>query len=422
MIHNDKQFEDLIRQTLENFEVDYNPAHWNELEGRLNIIGQGVFVSMNTFYSAFVVAGVFLAGLVYFGMPDNSGQHGKNNLSGVVDEKILDDTTGLAINQSKNFGSSNSARINHIGNTEQSGIDISKNTNDTGSVLDKTEDSNADSKLNNPLENTDAKDKVLISKSKRKSGVSQGCEGTPVTFMSGLEKESGNYLWNFGDGFFSNDVNPEHTFSSTGVFDVSLLVTPLTGGNITPMTIEDQIKINPRPKASFNYSYQMNYLNVPQVRFENHSSQAVKVIWKVGDEVISTENNPIYNFSKKGTYQVDLIAINEFGCEDITSKNVIIKEDYNLMAPLEFTPDGDGKNDTFMPGAIKLIDGTFTLKIMDSKTNMVIFETNDVNKPWNGTIAGTSVKASRDVYPWEVSIVYRNGSKDEFKGEVKLKR
>jgi len=421
MINNNKQFEDLIRQTLENFEVDYNPSHWNELEGRLNIIGQGVVVSMSTFYSAFVVAGVFLAGLVYFGMPDNNNEHSKNRFSGITEEKIVEETTGLGLSQTS-YNNSNDSRINHIGGVNQSEDNLSAFNNSDVAAEDIAEQTAAIKNSGSPSDNSTINGKVLISKSKYKSGVSQGCEGAPVTFVSGLDKESGNYLWNFGDGFFSNDVNPEHTFSSTGVFDVSLLVTPLTGGNITPMTIEDQIRINPRPKASFNYSYQLNYLNVPQVRFENQSSQAVKVIWKVGDEIISTDNNPVYNFSKKGTYQVDLIAINEFGCEDVITKSVVIKEDYNLMAPLEFTPDGDGKNDTFMPEAIKLIDGTFTLKIKDSKTNMVIFESTDFNKPWNGTIAGTNVKASRDVYPWEVSIVYRNGSKDEFKGEIKLKR
>jgi gliding motility-associated-like protein len=420
MINSNKQFEELIRQTLENFEVEYNSAHWDELENRLNIIGQGVVISMSTFYSAFMAAGIFLAGLVYFGLPENANSGGKSAVTIAEEEDSVQNGIGES---DFLFTETSIAEINNVKTADEiENILLAKPEASNSSSADYSETNENSLGDSKSPESSDSMHKMIITKSKNKSTVSQGCEGAPVTFVSGLDKESGNYLWNFGDGYFSNDINPEHTFSSVGVFDVSLLVTPLTGGNITPMTIQDQIKINPRPKASFDYSYQINYINVPQVQFENHSSQAVKVIWKVGDEIISTENNPIYNFSKKGTYQVDLIAINEFGCEDITSKNVVIKEDYNLMAPSEFTPDNDGKNDFFMPEAIKLIDGKFTLKILDSKTDMVIFESSDFNKPWNGTIAGTNVKASRDTYPWVVNIVYRNGSKDEFKGEIKLKR
>jgi gliding motility-associated-like protein len=423
MSQQNEQFENLIRQTLENFEVDYNPAHWSELENRLNLIGQGVLVSMNTFYTAFAVAGVFLAGLVFFGLPEDSGnKFNKGQNIAVIETEDLGD--GKLIIEKDETKSSDSIGFD-INN--QNRMDGSENIENAADGLSETIDSGNPSKTIASTAQTASKvksikSKVVFGNSDNKTVVYQGCEGMPVHFATELDKEAGNYLWNFGDGFFSNDVNPEHTFSEPGVFDVSLLVTPLTGGKIRPMTIEDKIKINPRPKASFDYSYQLNYLNVPQVKFENHSSQAEQVIWKVGDEVISTENNPTYNFAKKGTYKVELIAINEFGCEDVTFKNVVIKEDYNLMAPHEFTPDGDGKSDTFMPEALKLIEGTFTLKIFDSKTNMVIFESADYNKPWDGKIAGTNVKASRDVYPWVVNINYRYGGVDEFKGEIKLKR
>jgi gliding motility-associated-like protein len=423
MSQQNEQFENLIRQTLENFEVDYNPAHWSEMENRLNLIGQGVVVSMNTFYTAFAIAGVFLAGLVFFGLPDNSGdKYGKMTTVTVIETE----DNGFGIGNTQDLTAKNSDSLNtafesdsqddNATQADNSNIELTEQL----SINDKTQ--SASSVVNTSSKIKPIKGKVVFGESSNKSVVYQGCEGMPVHFATELDKEAGNYLWNFGDGFFSNDVNPQHTFSEPGVFDVSLLVTPLTGGKIRPMTIEDKIKINPRPKSSFDYTYQLNYLNVPQVKFENHSSQAEQVIWKVGDKVISTENNPVYNFAKKGTYKVELIAINEFGCEDVTFKNVVIKEDYNLMAPLEFTPDGNGKNDSFMPEALKLIEGTFTLKIFDSKTNMVIFESSEYNNAWDGKIAGTNVNASRDVYPWVVNINYRYGGTDEFKGEIKLKR
>src|SRR5690606_38293884 len=202
--------------------------------------------------------------------------------------------------------------------------------------------------------------------------------------------------------------------------DVSLLVTPLTGGKLTPMTIEDQIKINPRPKASFDYTYKQNPLDIPQVKFESHSKNVDQVMWVVNGEVFSEENAPVQNFTKKGTYDVQLVAINEYGCADTTSRKVTIKEDYNLLSPSSFSPDGDHREDTFIPGALKLIEGTFVMRVMDPSTNMVIFETTEANKPWDGTIAGTTVKASAGDYQWEATIEYTNGRTDHFTGQINL--
>lgn len=186
------------------------------------------------------------------------------------------------------------------------------------------------------------------------------------------------------------------------------------------MTIEDQIKINPRPNASFEFTYQENELNVPEIRFDNRTKNADRAIWKIGDEIVSDELNASQKFTKKGTYNVELIAMNSFGCADTTVQKVVIKEDYNLHAPEQFSPYKNGKVNTFMPPALAKIDGDFTLRIIDPRTGMIIFETTQYNEPWDGIISGTSVKASSGYYDWEVEIVDKNGSKDLFSGEVNL--
>lgn len=420
---NQHSFEDLIRQTLEGYEAEFNPSHWQEMESRLNVLSQGVAVSMNSFYSAFVVAGLFMAGLVYFGMPSDD-RRGLAETDEPVEELqisqglVSGDTTVMTDNEPETPGSMDTFVMDVPSHKMDSFEDTHRT--ETKSMADELTDETTEKQQNNSKRSVVEYGEMKVKKIK--SSVSQGCEGNPITFSTSGSESEGNFLWNFGDGYFSNDPNPVHVFDAPGIFDVSLLVTPLTGGKLTPMTIEDQIKINPRPKASFEYTYQQNALNIPQVKLENNSRNVDRVMWVLENEVISEENTPLHSFTKKGTYNVQLVAINEFGCADTTHKKVVIKEDYNLLAPEAFTPNGDSREDTFIPGALKLIDGSFVMRIVDPRTDMVIFETESYNNPWDGTISGTTVKASGGDYNWIVDVEFKDGKTDQFEGQVKLKK
>ena len=48
--------------------------------------------------------------------------------------------------------------------------------------------------------------------------------GQPVAFNS-HSNNGDRFEWDFGDGYISNDSNPVHTFTATGIFEVTLTVT-----------------------------------------------------------------------------------------------------------------------------------------------------------------------------------------------------
>ena len=55
-----------------------------------------------------------------------------------------------------------------------------------------------------------------------------GCVFSSITFTDLSNPVNGtitNRRWDFGDGTFSTDANPTHTYTSAGNFNVSLLVT-----------------------------------------------------------------------------------------------------------------------------------------------------------------------------------------------------
>ena len=109
-------FNDIIKQKVEQFEVPYNEAHWAEMDGKLNSI-RSAKIKKNIFGSAAVVAVVALSS--YFILPDtninkidavdvvdytispittntiktenSTTNNGENNVSEVVNESVIEE-------------------------------------------------------------------------------------------------------------------------------------------------------------------------------------------------------------------------------------------------------------------------------------------------------------------------------------------
>ncbi|MBU2975675.1 Ig-like domain-containing protein [Zobellia sp. B3R18] len=77
------------------------------------------------------------------------------------------------------------------------------------------------------------------------SGPSSAAPNSLVSFAgdgsSDANPDTLTYLWNFGDGNFSNEMNPTHTYTSTGDYDVELTVNDGKGGSDS-MTISISIE------------------------------------------------------------------------------------------------------------------------------------------------------------------------------------
>lgn len=102
----------------------------------------------------------------------------------------------------------------------------------------------------------------------------EACEGTAVRFSIETEIIDGNYLWNFGDGSFSNNPNPEHTYHKAGHYDVTLSVTSNKDGVIRTKTMDQLILVNPNPEAEFVWEFTGVENGAPVVRFDNKSRRA----------------------------------------------------------------------------------------------------------------------------------------------------
>ena len=254
-----------------------------------------------------------------------------------------------------------------------------------------------------------------------RASVAEGCPGTSVEFKVSNMPEDGIYLWNFGDGSFSNHANPEHTFTKPGSYQVMLSMSSAGVGTIQNKPSSDVIEIHEAPMASFNVLKQEYDGHLPSVHFENRSLAGKRYLWDFGDGQTSTIAHPDHIYKKQGVYQVELTVTNEIGCEDKLMKDVKIDKDYNLDAPTSFSPNNDSFQETFMPEALRTLGVKFNLTVY-SPNGTLLYQTNDATKPWTGRPQNRGDMCAPGEYVWVVDVRESLHLAETYTGKVKLER
>lgn len=120
--------------------------------------------------------------------------------------------------------------------------------------------------------------------------------------------------WSFGDGTYSNDTSPTHTFSNPGNYTIILNASNDAGSNITTFEISSYAI----PVADFSMSETSGYSPLT-VDFTNISTGNILTWnWTFGGANFSDEQNPSFTFDGAGTYSVILVVTNPEGSDTIT--------------------------------------------------------------------------------------------------------
>ncbi|MFT4525824.1 MAG: PKD repeat protein [Bacteroidia bacterium] len=124
------------------------------------------------------------------------------------------------------------------------------------------------------------------------------------------------YHWQFGDGQTSSLENPTHTYTSAGIYDVSLTVENDIGCQ-TQLVQDDLINLT-ATTADFLPDV-FGFCQPLEVNFSDLSSSATNIVsweWDFGDGSSSTDQNPNYTYQDTGIFDVTLIVENVLGCSD----------------------------------------------------------------------------------------------------------
>ncbi|WP_205943936.1 PKD domain-containing protein [Pedobacter xixiisoli] len=181
--------------------------------------------------------------------------------------------------------------------------------------------------------------------------VSRICLGNSITFLDRTIRETNpacsretTYYWEFGDGQTSTEINPTHTYTAIGTYEVKLTTTNFCGTSVRTKTV----CVNPVPVASFTLpaagcvpfvlkptntsnspipncgenTYQWSVTSKAQTDCDQAPSLPTYV-----NGTSSASENPEFNFTTPGIYTIQLVITNSDGScvsvpytQDITIK------------------------------------------------------------------------------------------------------
>lgn len=147
--------------------------------------------------------------------------------------------------------------------------------------------------------------------------------GTPATISfagSAIGTGPHTYDWDFGDGGIGVGAFTSHTYTTSGIYTVRLIVTDANGCRDTVLK-PGHVSIG-SIVANFNTTPAAGCVNAP-IQFNNTSNGGVSFAWDFGDGTTSAVANPTHSYAAPGVYNVKL-AIYDGPCGDSVTKQVTV--------------------------------------------------------------------------------------------------
>jgi hypothetical protein len=241
-------------------------------------------------------------------------------------------------------------------------------------------------------------------------------------------------MWDFGDGGASTAKNPTYTYFDPGTFRVQLTVTGPGGTS----TYSQVVNSYPSPKANFQVSPTVVFVNDEAVRMFNLTQGADSYLWEFGDGDTSKVKEPYHKYMAEGVYDITLWAYlhnvvngQTITCSDkyVLSPGVTVEPTGVLRFSTVFTPNttaeieldhlptGGTEIDQFFFPPVNQKVIKYKLQVFN-RLGVLIFESNDINIPWNGYYHHKL--CPQGVYVWYVEGKYANGQPFKKVGDVTL--
>ncbi|MFO0361518.1 MAG: gliding motility-associated C-terminal domain-containing protein [Flavobacteriales bacterium] len=160
------------------------------------------------------------------------------------------------------------------------------------------------------------------------------------------------------------------------------------------------------------------------VTFANLSDNAITYVWDFGDGTVITTNNlqsvnhVFTSAAEVEEFVVTITAINAGGCEDVFTFPILVYGIGQLSAPNVFTPNGDGKNDTFSFITLSIEDFEC---IIFNRWGQEVYRWTDPNRGWSGR-DGNSNDCSEGTYWFVVKAKGYDGREFNTEGNITLLR
>jgi len=233
-----------------------------------------------------------------------------------------------------------------------------------------------------------------------------------------------SFSWSVNDVFVSSSASFSYTFLKAGTYFIK---GDIKAGNGCANSVIMTVTALPKPVADFSFSPDKPVENLDEVSFVANDKGVRDFDWTIGvlsDKSLVFSGGSVNKiFENAGTFPIVLVVSNEFNCYDTIIKPITVLPDLGVYIPNAFTPNGDNKNEIFMP-VIRSAQSVYF--VVFDRWGEKLFETTELNVGWDGTFRGAACK--QDVYVWKLSVKGLTGHDDgltaekSYSGEVLLMR
>ena len=237
-----------------------------------------------------------------------------------------------------------------------------------------------------------------------------------VSFVN-VQGGAGDYLYDF-------DVRTSYIANEFFGMTAGTYIAMITDAN--GCIAEDTVIVN-EPEELIVDLGPDQYLNFgDSVELVTGFNQAVSnIVWSTNSSVAPPDSNTFLTYVRPWqttTYIVN--AENEIGCQGEGMVTVVVEKTLPVYIPSAFSPNGDGENDRFKVYAGPGVEKILAVRVF-SRWGGQMYEESDIdplrqNFGWNGEIRGRP--ASSGVYIYSVDVLFEDGTRKNFAGDVSLLR
>lgn len=198
-----------------------------------------------------------------------------------------------------------------------------------------------------------------------------------------------SFNWYFDDGSTSQVINPEHSFTEPGTYDIKLIVRDFN--NCTDTTIR-KLTVHAFPEVQLPADTTIEYLD--SIRLDADAPGAM-FQWTNGSHLPSAVLYQLRTDTLLGVY------IEKNGCATYAETYIHVNPPItpDAFLPNAFSPNGDGLNDTFLPVLKNITD--YELHIYDRWGTHLFASENQGG--WDGTYKGRHCPRGTYVYIFQYS-------------------
>lgn len=410
-----KGIEEIIKESVQNYEVPYDSSAWDSLSAKLDAGAKASPKKWPWIAGVAGIAAIVTTVLVLQNQENNTTLNTDKDVSAKTIVDVQESTSPTKhttkLSEEENTSEENIAtqaeETTVIENERNTQTTHSNNSTTPSEVVNETVVEDLPAIKHDPVNQTAVKRFVTGAISETTI-----CKGESITISN---NQNGHVLFALDNGVYHLKKGESQEFHPETTSEVKFV-------NDKGETLASEI-ITVHKAAPIEFSYENFYVKgVPVTRLQSYSS-ANTYAYTVDDKQYNGKDVSIHLFDKSN-HSVTLTTTDANGCTSETTQNVQNEQDYNLLAVNAFNPNSAiNENRTFMPFALTERNNTqFSLTVFDSRDNQIVFQSSNANETWDGTDRRTGRMADANIsFIWQVKLQNPlEGEKSAYAGTITI--